>query len=882
MNNGEASIMKTSSLDVVEVENISGMSDKKNSLVEKEVMNEDKVNDEALSLQVVNDEIITMDSESMQEVIEEITTEDNVSIAGVKRTYSDEVEIEVSTPPKRACTTSSSEKGANDHTYCIKSPRRLRNQVNDLTDKIESLKKKVKSSKKKINRRDKKVSTLASVVSELKEKNLINSDCATMLETTFSGVPRELMKRLVSQKKKKNPGAYPPELRSFAMTLKFYSTKAYNYIRKSFDLGLPHVSVIRSWYSSMNGEPGFTKDALTALKAKVLAAKRDNQEVVCALMLDEMSIRKHVEWDGKQFRGYVDLGTGINDDSLPEATDALVFMAVAVNGSWKVPCGYFLVNGLTGQEKANLTKECITKLHEVGVKVVSFTCDGPTSHQSMLKLLGAQLLPGNLQAYFQHPCDPKAKIYIFLDACHMIKLVRNTMSDWKVLQDKDGNAIKWQFMVELQELQESEGLHLANKLRPAHVNWKPQKMKVNLAAQALSSSVADALEYCEGKLKLPQFQGCGPTVKFIRVFDHLFDVLNSRNPLARNFKAPIRKSNYEYTKRFLDEASDYIRHLKGPDGQSILTSKRKTGFLGFLLCIDAVVGLAEDLVNVENPVLKYPLTYKMSQDHLELFFGAVRASGGWNNNPTTRQFIAAYKQLLMRHNIEGGRGNCTPQDDTEILNSVKDQCEIDSQPTGISDVAIARRYDLELREPVATDHDYCDVSNAIVLSEYKEAAISYIAGYVVRMVEKKIHCMECKTALTTTKESLPDLFVTWKTNGGLKLPSLGLIKICEETEKCIVRMLNVNGGGLPHSAGLSSAIAKTVLQVCVESGVFSSLDQHMFDSTAVDNHIFTLIKCCCQSYVTIRMHHLSRMRNARMHDKVVRKEFSKLVLFKHQ
>ncbi len=425
----------------------------------------------------------------------------------------------------------------------------------DLTDKIESLQKKVVSSKK-IKRRDKKVSTLASVVSELKEKNLINSDCATMLETTFSGVPRELMKRLVSQKKKKNLGLYPPELRSFAMTLKFYSTKAYNYVRKSFDLGLPHVSVIRSWYSSMNGEPSFKKDALTALKAKVLAAKRDNQEVVCALMLDEMSIRKHVDWDGKQFRGYVDLGTGINDDSLPEATDALVFMAVAVNGSWKVPCGYFL--GLTGQEKANLTKECITKLHEVGVKVVSFTCDGPTSHQSMLKLLGAQLLPGNLQAYFQHPCDPKAKIYIFLDACHMIKLVRNTMSDWKVLKNKDGNAIKWQFVEELHKLQESEGLHLANKLRSAHIKWKPQKMKVNLAAQALSSSVADDLEYCEGKLKLPQFQGCGPTVKFIRVFDHLFDVLNSRNPLAKNFKAPIRKSNYQYTKRFLDEATEYI------------------------------------------------------------------------------------------------------------------------------------------------------------------------------------------------------------------------------------------------------------------------------------------------------------------------------------
>ena len=143
---------------------------------------------------------------------------------------------------------------------------------------------------------------------------------------------------------------------------------------KVLKLGLPHVSVIRRWYSSVDGEPGFTKDALTAMRAKVLAAKRDGQEVVCSLMLDEMSIRKHIEWDGKPYRGFVDLGTGIaDDDSLSEATDALVFMAVAVNSSWKVPCGYFLVAGMTGEEKANLTKECIAKLHEVGVKVVSFS-----------------------------------------------------------------------------------------------------------------------------------------------------------------------------------------------------------------------------------------------------------------------------------------------------------------------------------------------------------------------------------------------------------------------------------------------------------------------------------------------------------------------------
>ena len=232
-------------------------------------------------------------------------------------------------------------------------------KVHDLLSQADSLKKRLHTSQKKSHQLKKKVESLTSVVSELKKKKLVSGDCASILETTFSGVPKELMKRLVTQKKKKNAGAYPLELRTFAMTLKFYSAKAYKYVRKSFDLGLPHPSVISSWYNVMNGEPGFTKEALTALKAKVLAGKRDGgQQVVCSLMLDEMSIRKHVQWDGKKYLGFVDLGTNIDDDSLPEATEALVFMAVSVNSNWKVPCGYFLVNGLTGEEKANLTKDC--------------------------------------------------------------------------------------------------------------------------------------------------------------------------------------------------------------------------------------------------------------------------------------------------------------------------------------------------------------------------------------------------------------------------------------------------------------------------------------------------------------------------------------------
>ena len=119
------------------------------------------------------------------------------------------------------------------------------------------------------------------------------------------------MKRLVTQKEKKNVEAYPDELHYFPMTLKFYS----------------------AW---------FYRRTIDSPKTKVLAEKEKGQKVVCSLMLDEMSIRKHAQYDGIKVLGYVDLGAGITDNWPPVTTKALdVYMAVSVNSNWKIPCSYF-------------------------------------------------------------------------------------------------------------------------------------------------------------------------------------------------------------------------------------------------------------------------------------------------------------------------------------------------------------------------------------------------------------------------------------------------------------------------------------------------------------------------------------------------------------
>ena len=275
-----------------------------------------------------------------------------------------------------------------DHDYCIqKSPRKLNELLKKRNENIIKLKRKLKTKQQSLRRMKLKVTSLKSVLKELKERNLISSACEEMVKSTFSGVPLELINRMMQRKTGKGC-AYSPELKSFALTLQFYSTKAYEFVRRTFNLALPHPAQIRRWYSKVPAEPGFTEPAFRALRAKVEQLKPSRKQIVCSLMIDEMAIKRYVYWDGKRYRGYVDIGNDIVDDSTPVAKEALVFMVVSINGSWKIPCGYFFIDGLSGAEQANLVKICLKKLYDHGVYVAALICDGPSCHLSMFTELG--------------------------------------------------------------------------------------------------------------------------------------------------------------------------------------------------------------------------------------------------------------------------------------------------------------------------------------------------------------------------------------------------------------------------------------------------------------------------------------------------------------
>jgi hypothetical protein len=221
--------------------------------------------------------------------------------------------------------------------------------------------------------------------------------------------------------------------------------------------------------------------------------------------------------------------------------------------------------------------------------------------------------------------------------------VRNALGEWKTLMDGENNIIAWDHIVRLYEYQKIHGFTLANKLTKQHVLFQKNKMKVKLAVQVLSKSVANSL-LTMSQLGIEHFENVGATVQYLELFDSLYDIMNSRT-LAETFgKAPLQQKNEEDWKSVFQKAVVYISGLKTASGQNVLHSNRYASFLGWLVNIKTMTELFSYIVKTGD--LKFILTFKLSQDPLENFFSSIRMACGNNNNPTSIQFKSAFQSLL--------------------------------------------------------------------------------------------------------------------------------------------------------------------------------------------------------------------------------------------
>lgn len=139
----------------------------------------------------------------------------------------------------------------------------------------------------------------------------------------------------------------------------------------------------------------------------------------------------------------------------------------------------------------------------------------------------------------------------------------------------------------------------------------------------MSSSVADAIQFLR-ESGVPGYEDAEGTITFLRKIDQLFDLLNSRSPFAKGFKRPLSVGWMDVWTESLDSLCLYLKGLQAPNGIPLQLHAKKTFIKGFLLTAQSIKQLAVWLLTRELHPFKYLLTYKFSQDHIELLFRCIR------------------------------------------------------------------------------------------------------------------------------------------------------------------------------------------------------------------------------------------------------------------
>lgn len=403
----------------------------------------------------------------------------------------------------------------------------------------------------------------------------------------------------------------------------YASPRAYEFLRETFGNHLPNQGTIKSWLvnSDLNTEPNvINEQCLNILRRKVSEKAEKGEKLMCGLIFDEMSIRKHIQWTNKD-RKLVGYSRAKNGD-LKASNQALVFIVNAVNDSFQLPISYYIINSADGDYKKSLVEKIIEALMDCGIVVTNVTFDGALSNKRMCRLLGAVL---NVYSpmFKPHILVRGHKIHIFFDICHVIKLIRTRLATDKELVDSDGNKICWKYFVELVQMQ-NRGFTLTHKMNQSHIDWKRKKMKVDLAVQTLSKSTADSMEFLMNK-GVAEFAGAGPTIKFVRTFDTLFNIFNTKhNEHEDAFKRALSFENKTAVFAFFDQAIIYIRGLKIVNDKGklikVCNSRINTGFSGSVINMMSLKELFHEYVELQQLTNMFR-TYCFQQDPVEIFFG---------------------------------------------------------------------------------------------------------------------------------------------------------------------------------------------------------------------------------------------------------------------
>ncbi|KAM6464429.1 DNA transposase THAP9 [Liasis olivaceus] len=673
---------------------------------------------------------------------------------------------------------------------------------------------------------------LWTVLTRLREQHLLQEDAEHMLKSQF----RDL--QLSLQCEEPHSDNYPAASRNFAVSLHLFSGKAYEFMRRTFQL--PEPTILRTWLSNLDYKPGFSQQAFNVLAERSQAGKQAFKW--CALLLGTMPLERRIRYDPstRSLQGLVDFGAGNYDaDEIPPAAEALLFVAVGFQGQWIIPLGYFLLATLKGDIQAQLLRHCILKLYDINVQVISVTSDATAPNIDTARQLGVKVDGLTVKSTFLHPATPTLEIAYYFDPCHLVSLIHNLLQANGSLQ-VSGKAVSWDYLRHLGALREKEVLQAAARARGSR---QEQQVWGNGITQLFSQGTVQALHFA-ARLGLPQFQGHEATTLFIELLSAVFDACSSWNSHGKGFRAPLSCTNADTLNNLCNEYENLLRRLRTTTGELLWLSRHRWGFLGFLLNLCSFQWVMQTYLQAEGKPVAYLLPGWWSLDPLEWCRGAIRQAFGHEEITTPWNFQGAYRLILNR--AVSGLG---------------------LDPPNLLDISLCRRSGLQLQAswPLGQGQIWqlhwgsklFQKMDSVVIApafraELEVDTTTSIACAVLRKLLPVLSCAECRAALLSPCKEVPvgSALMCVKSKGSEYLPSKSVQRVIHRAKQIIGLSSWFFQGSSPSDC-LAQELA-ILADVSEEPDLFSSLDNHLFESNSlVSNHYVILLQQLVQTFLKL-------------------------------
>ncbi len=434
----------------------------------------------------------------------------------------------------------------------------------------------------------------------------------------------------MSQKKRK---VYSDDFRSLAVGMYYKSPSCYRFLQSRFKL--PCKATIKRWMNAVQFSEGLCPNLQRLLKIRVERLKKEDR--FCTLMLDELSLRKSVDYDATQD---IVMGLSRNDDNDDLAFDsgALVLLTSGLKGYWRQAFSfYFVKNAMSAEKLLHVITAALDSLEDAGLDVRVLCADQGSNFTALFGLLGVTIE----KPYFVHRGK---KIFCMADVPHLLKNTRNCLSK-NTIETSTGTA-EWSVITDFYEKDKSmSDARMAPKLTKKHFDLQAfgMKMKVKWASQVLSHTVSAGIAtYAHfGQLG----DNAKSTSKFVGQINNLFDVLNSSKKYAES-KYKCALSNVqpdESVFKFLDDTYAWIKTWKiiNKKGEEVTNHFRFTE--GWLMDINAVKLLLDSL---KKDNFEYLLTRRLTTDALENLFSIIRSGRGFEQNPGPMGFSQTFKHVV--------------------------------------------------------------------------------------------------------------------------------------------------------------------------------------------------------------------------------------------